>query len=190
MSELIWDIGELERFTKWEDAEVRHWAIDRLIRHFPSECCDAVANYVLDEHDSTPTLVARHLGRHGGPQHHAILLRGFRMLRGLPAAHCIQALARLGYPGVVELAASAVKRSDLTAPALATIVEALAELATPDARRLVRDIVLRKVELLAEPAALKGALQIADTSDVPALVTGFVSVAPWGNSERTAEGFR
>jgi hypothetical protein len=190
MSDLIWDIGELERFTKWEDAEVRHWAIDRLIRHFPSECCDTVANYVLDEHDSTPILVARHLGRHGGPQHHSILIRGFRMLRGLPPGHCIQALARLGYPGIIELAASAVKRADLTEPALATIVEALAELATPDARRLARDIVFRKVELLAEPAALKGAFQVVDTTDIPALLSGFLSTAQHGSSERTGEGFR
>jgi len=190
MSDRIWDIGELERFTKWEDAEVRHWAIDRLIRHFPSECSDTVANYVLDDHESTPILVARHLGRHGGQQHYAILIRGFRLLRGLPPGHCIQALARLGYPGIIDLAASAAKRGDLTDPGLAVVVEALAELGTPDARRLARDTVFRRVELLAEPSALRGALQAVDTAEIPALLSRFLSAIQWCDAERTGEAFR
>ena len=116
MPDLIWSFDELTRFTKWDDPEVRHWAIDRLIRHYPNRCCDVIADYLLDDHESTPTMVARHLGRHGDPSHHAILTRAFRLLRGVAPGHCVQALARLGYPATVDLAASASKRTDFTDP--------------------------------------------------------------------------
>ena len=66
MPDLIWSFDELTRFTKWDDPEVRHWAIDRLIRHYPNRCCDVIADYVLDDHESTPTMVASSsgIGRH------------------------------------------------------------------------------------------------------------------------------
>src|SRR5512139_4079938 len=139
MAELIWSFDELARYTKYEDPEVRYWAIDRLIRHFPDECSDTVQAFVLDDHEATPSMVARHLGEHGGAKHYSVLLRGFRLLRGLTPAYCLQALARLGYPNTVDLAASALHRGDLTEPALGMIVEALAELGSPDARELVRE---------------------------------------------------
>ena len=87
MSERIWSFNELGRLTKSDDTEVRYWAVDRLIRHFPAECCDIIAPYLLDEHDATPAAVARHLAAHGDPRHHAILLRGFRLRRGPIAGH-------------------------------------------------------------------------------------------------------
>jgi len=81
VSDLLWSFDELVRFTKWEDAEVRFWAIDRLIRHYAADCCDAIAPFLLDDHDATPAMVARHLGEHGSARHHAILVRGFKLLR-------------------------------------------------------------------------------------------------------------
>src|SRR5512136_1356396 len=114
MSDLIWSYEDLVRFTKWEDPEVRYWAVDRLIRHFPEDCPDAVAPFLLDDHDATPTMVARHLGERGSAHHHAILVRGFKLLRGLTPGYCLQALARLGYSGTVDLASSALQRGDLT----------------------------------------------------------------------------
>jgi hypothetical protein len=119
VSDLIWGFDELVRFSKWEDAEVRYWAIDRLIRHYPETCCDAISGFVLDDHDVTPERVARHLGEHGTPSHHAILLRGFKLLRGTVPGHCLQALARLGYPGTVDLAATVLHRGDLNDAAVA-----------------------------------------------------------------------
>jgi hypothetical protein len=190
VSDLIWGFDELVRFTKWEDSEVRYWAIDRLIRHFPDACCDAIAPFVLDDHDSTPERVARHLGEHGETSHHAILLRGFKLLRGAVPGYCLQSLARLGYPGTVELAATVLHRGDLNDAAIAIIVEALADLSTPAARDLVREFVQKKTELLAEPQALRGVLKIVDASEIPDVLSRFMTALQWRGAQRAGEGFR
>ena len=190
MSELIWSLDELVRFTKWEDAEVRYWAIDRLIRHFPEECCDAVAGFVMDDHDATPERVARHLGEHGGTNHHAVLLRGFKLLRGTVPGYCLQALARLGYPGTVDLAATVLHRGDLNDDAVAIIVESLADLGTVLARDLVREFVQKKPELLAEPQALRGVLKVVDASEIPDILSRFMTALQWRGAHRAGEGFR
>lgn len=190
MSELIWSLKELERYTRWEDPEVRFWAVDRLIRHFPEECCDAIAGFLLDDHDATPPAVARHLGEHGSSKHHGILLRGFKLLRGLTPGQCLQALARLGYPNTEDLAASALQRGDLTEPALAVIVEALADLGTGPARDMVREIVHRREELLTEPAALRGMLKVVDASEIHDVLGRFLKALQWRGAQRAGEGFR
>jgi len=190
MSERIWDFKDLVRFTKWEDSEVRFWAIDRLIRHYPDECCDAVAGFLLDDHELTPGAVARHLGEHGDPSHHPILLRGFRLLRGLTPGLCLQALARLGYSGVTELARSALQRGDLPDPALAIIAGALADLGTPDACEVVTEYVDRKVELLAEPDALHAALKVAGAGEIPDVLARFLTALQWRGGHRAGEGMR
>jgi hypothetical protein len=190
MPDYLWSLEELERFTKWEDPEVRYWAIDRLIRHYPETCADAVSGFVLDDHDATPTLVARYLGEHGASRHHAILLRGFRLLRGLVPGHCLQALARLGYPGTVDLAASALQRGDLDEPTLAVIVEALADLGTLPARELVREFLSRKAELLAEPTALRGVLKVVEPREIPEVLSRFLTSLQWRGVHRAGEGFR
>ena len=74
MSDRIWSFDELARYTKYEDPEVRYWAIDRLIRHFPEDCPDAVQGFVLDYHEATPAMVAGHLFVHGIPKHYPVLL--------------------------------------------------------------------------------------------------------------------
>jgi hypothetical protein len=127
MPRQLWSFDQLERFTGSPDPEVRYWAADRLIRHHPSDCCDAVAGLLFDEHDLTPSAVAQHLGRHGEPKHHPMLVKAFRTLRGQTPGLCLQALTRLGYAGAVELAGTALRREELTAPSLAIIVEALGE---------------------------------------------------------------
>ena len=190
MVERIWDRQDLERFTKWEDPEVRFWAIDRLVRHYPDECCDAIAGFVLDDHELTPGVVARHLGEHGDPSHHAILLRGFRLLRGLTPGFCLQALARLGYPGVADLARSALQRGDLTEAALAIIAGALADLGTEDARQVVREFVDRKVELLSEPDALHAALRVAESGEISDVLARYLTALHWGGAQRAGEGIR
>lgn len=190
MSERIWDFDELVRFTKWEDAEVRYWAVDRLIRHFPERCSDAIAPFLLDDHEATPSLVARHLGEHGDARHHAILLRAFKLLRGVVPGQCLQALARLGYPGTVDVAASAFPRGDLNAPSLGLIVEALAEFGTPEARALVREFTTRKVELLTEPAALGGAMKVAEAHEIADVLRRFHMALQWRGAQNAGEGFR
>lgn len=190
MGDRIWQYDDLVRFTKWEDPEVRFWAIDRLVRHYPDACCDAIAGFVLDDHEVTPGTVARHLGEHGDASHHPILLRGFRLLRGLTPGFCLQALARLGYPGVTELARSALQRGDLPEPALAIIAESLADLATPDACEVVREYVDRKVELLSEPGALHAALRVVDASEIPDVLSRYLTALQWRGGHRAGEGMR
>jgi hypothetical protein len=190
LADPIWSFEELARFTKWEDPEVRYWAIDRLVRHFPETCCDVVQGFVLDDHDATPTMVARHLGEYGSAKHHNILLRGFRLLRGATPGHCFKALARLGFPSIVDLAASALQRGDMTEPALGIIVEALADLGSPDAREMAREFVTKKVELLADPAALRGVLKVAEAREIPDVLARFLTALQWRGAHRAGEGFR
>jgi hypothetical protein len=190
MAHLIWTHEKLVRFTRSEDPEVRYWAADRLIRHYPSVCCDTVAGLLFDDHDLTPTLVARHLGEQGSATHHAVLVRGFRTLRGDTPGLCLQALTRLGYAGAVELAGSALKRDDLTERSLGTIVEALGELGTPAARDQVREFVSRRAELLAEPAALRGVLRVTGTSEIAEVLSRFVGAFRLRGGHRAGEAFR
>jgi hypothetical protein len=190
MTQMVWSKEELVRFTEAKDSEVRYWAVDRLIRHYPDECCEAIAELLFDEHDATPVAVARHLGEHGSARHHALLVRGFRLLRGPTPGHCLQALTRLGYPGAAGLAASAIKRDDLTEPALVTIVEALGELGSAEAVELLRSYVARKPALLAHPAAMRGALRVASTAGIPDLLAKFLAALDEGGSHRAGEAFR
>jgi hypothetical protein len=74
--------------------------------------------------------VARHLGEHGDARHHAILVRGFRLLRGLTPGTCLQALVRLGYAGAVELASNVLERDDLDEPALGILASARSPLSS------------------------------------------------------------
>ena len=190
MSDLIWGFDDLVRMVKSEDPEVRYWAVDRLVRHFPARSADAVADLLLDDHDLTPTTVARHLGEYGSPEHHGVLLRGFRLLRGLTPGFCLQALARLAHPGVLDLASDALKRGDLTEPALAIIVETLAEIDTPRSKELVREYIARQVELLAEPAALRGALTVVGTDEIPQLLAHLFEALERRGPHRAGEAFR
>ena len=190
MSDLIWSFDELVRFTRYDDAEVRFWAIDRLIRHYPADCCDAIQEFVREDHDVTPERVARHLGEYGAARHHDSLVRAFKLMRGTVPGHCLQSLARLGYPGTVELAATVLNRGDLSDTAVAIIVEALADLGTPAARDLVHELVNKKGELLAEPQALRGVLRIASTSEIPDILARFVTSLQWRGAHRAGEGFR
>jgi HEAT repeat protein len=190
MAHLIWTLDKLVRFARSGDPEVRYWAADRLIRHHPSACCDAIAGLLFDEHDLTPSAVARHLGEHGNSKHHATLVRGFRTLRGQTPGFCLQALTRLGHAGAVDLAGAALKREDLTESALGTIVEALGELGTPEARDRVREFVERRFDLLAEPAAMRGALRVARPSEIPDVLSGFLAALLRRGSHRAGEALR
>lgn len=190
MTRLIWTLEKLTKHTRSDDAEVRYWATDRLIRHYPEECADAVAGLLFDDHDLTPSAVARYLGRHGGRKHHAMLVRAFRTLRGQTPGFCLQALIRLGYPGAVDLAGSAMKREDLSDQALASIVEALGAMGIPEARGRVREFLERKPELLAEPAAMRGAMNVVKVDEIAELLSEFVSTLRRRGSHRAGEAFR
>ncbi len=190
MSRSIWSFDDFVRFAGSDDPEVRYWAVDRLIRRYPTECADAITGLLFDEHDATPSVVARHLGRHGGSRHHAALVRGFRTLRGQTPGYCLQALTQLGYAEAAELAGSALKREDLTDAALGTIVEALGELGTPESQEQVREFLSRKTALLVEPSALRGVLRVVRASEIPGLLSGFLTALRQHGSHRAGEAFR
>lgn len=190
MTRPLWSLDELVESTRSEEPEVRFWAIDRLVRHYPTECADAIQGFLLDDHDATPALVARHLGEHGARRHHSILLRGFKLLRGLIPGHCLQALARLGYEQTTDLALDALERGDLTEPALALIVEALAESNRPEAEAVVREYLERKPELLIEPAALRGVLRVVGAEEIPDVLGRLLHAMQWKGSHRAGEAFR
>jgi len=135
-------------------------------------------------------VVARHLGQYGKPHHQAMLVRGFRSLSGVTPGFCLQALTRMGHPGVVDLAASALERDEMNERALAVMLETLAELGTPAAQTLVREFVARKPELLAEPIAMRGVLRVADSSEIPDLMTRFVGALQGRGGHRAGEVFR
>jgi len=190
MTEHIWSTEDLARFVKFDDAEVRFWAVERLVRHYPEECCDLIADLVLDDHEATPGVVARHLGEHGGPRHHGILVRGFRLLRGPTPGHCLRALVRLAYPNAVGLASDALRRGDLNEPALGIIVDALADLGTAEAREQIREFLKRRPELWAEPTALGGVLRTTTGDEFPEVLGELLRVLEWHGAHRAGEAFR
>jgi len=160
----LWSFEDLARFARFEDAEVRYWAADRLVHLYPDRAASAIADLLFDDHDSTPALVAEHLGTHGLPEHMPVLAKGFTRGSGLLPGQCLESLARLGYGEAPRLARAALHRRDLAEGALAPIVAGLAEMAvareSEDAADAAREIVLRRPELYAEPAALQGCLRI------------------------------
>jgi HEAT repeat protein len=179
MSESLWSFDQLARFTRYEDPEVRYWAAERLATLFPDEAADVIADLLLDDHDATPELVAEQLGLHGGPHHVPILLKGFRKATGLTPARCLEALARLGYDGAPAVAEIALHQRDFSEPSLGIMVAALAELSvkkkSPEAAERAREFLLRRPELFAEPAALRGAMMLFAPADFGELVLKWIT---------------
>src|SRR5262245_26455040 len=166
MSGPLWSFEQLARFTRFEDAEVRYWAADRLVHLYPEQAADAIAELLFDDHDTTPILVASHLGTHGTSAHLPILIRGFRRGSGALPGYCLAALARRGLDEAPSMAREALHRRDLGEESLAQIVSGLADMATTgtgaseDAADAAREIVLRRQELYADPVVLQGCLKI------------------------------
>ena len=182
MSELLWSFDQLSRFTRYEDPEVRYWAADRLAMLFPDEASDVIADLILDEHDATPDLVAGHLGLHGERHHVPVLLRGFRKGTGLTPGRCIEALAALGYEGTHEAAKTALHQRDIPEAALGLMVSALAGVSAKKkgpsweaAGDHAREFLLRRPELFAEPAALRGAIHLIAPADFHELIQKWIT---------------
>ena len=178
MSDLLWSFDQLARFTKFEDLEVRCWAADRLVSLHPNEAPDAIAPLILDDHEATPELVAEHLGTHGGPQHIPPLLRGFKAGSGIVPGRCIEALARLGYEAAPALAQTAMHQRDIPEACLGIMVSALARVGKAGsglAADQARELLLRRPELFAEPAALRGAIGLLAPEDFGELILKWIT---------------
>ena len=179
MSDLLWSFDQLARFTRYEDPEVRYWAMERLVHLFPSEAPDVIAPLLMDDHDATPDMVAEHLGLHGGPHHVPGLLKGFRKTTGLTPGRCLEALARLGYEGTPDVAETAMHQRELSEACLGLMVAALAEMASKkgsaEAAERAREFLLRRPELFAEPAALRGAVALFAPADFGELLLKWIT---------------
>ncbi len=206
MPDYLWSFEQLARFVRYEDGEVRYWAADRLIHLYPERAAGAVADLIFDDHDTTPALVAGHLGSHGSAAEMPALVRGFRRGAGVLPGHCLAALARLGCPEAPALAREALHRPDLGEDALALIVAGLAEMAgrpgdeaTPPDRTAAlresaadaaREILLRRPELYADPIALSGCLKIFGDDRLGDLAAKWITALHFKGIEPAEPGIR
>lgn len=186
MSDLLWSFDQLSRFTRYEDPEVRYWAAERLVALFPDEASDVIAELLFDDHDATPDLVAEHLGRHGGPRHIPILLRGFRKTGSPSRGRCLEALARLGYEATPDLAKTALHQKDVPESSLGIMVAALVDMSggTGRAAERAREFLLRRPELFAEPAGLRGAIALYAPADFSDLIHKWITALHFAGPEQ------
>ena len=190
MSELLWSFEKLAWYARAEDTEVRYWAVERLVRCYPEAAHSVIALLILDEHETTPDLVATNLKDYGTAKHVPLLLRAYRQMEGTVPGRAFEALARIGHKDVLALARSAVDRADLTEASLPLIVEATARVGTEEARAVVREMVERRVELLAEPGALRAALESYVSEDLPVLFASFARALQWRGLGRCSDLLR
>jgi hypothetical protein len=192
MSERTWSLNDLARFLRYEDPEVRYWAADRLIRHYPDESADLLTPYLLDDHELTPEAVAAYLGRRGRSEHFAPLVRGAKTLRGLPAARCLEALVRLRAPEAIDLVRDASRRKDFDEECWSSIAEALADSNEPPARRELREFLEKRADWFGLPAILRAALKITETGQLGPLLRSWIRSLQWrgAGSDDTGEPFR
>ncbi len=193
MTEPLWNYEKLAWYARHEDPEVRYWAVERLVQAYPEKAPAACALLILDEHDTTPELVAENLRDFGSEEHLPLLLRAFRQMRGIVPGRAFEAMARLGAPDLPGLARAAASRADLQDGALALIVETLADLhegGDEAAAGAITEIVDRRGEILAEPGALRGAIDVARGRDVPALLESFARALQWKGLGRSGDLLR
>ena len=190
MSEPLWTYETLAWHARAEDPEVRCWAAERLVRCFPEQAPSAVALLLLDEHESTPELVAENLRDHGSAEHIPLLMRAWKQMRGIVPGRAFQALARLAPGEALDLAAGCLDRRGLSEASLTLVVEATAAIDSDRARSVVREIVSRKVEILSEPSALRAALEAWPSEDLPELFSLFARALQWRGLGRCADLFR
>jgi hypothetical protein len=200
MGEPLWSFEQLARFTRYEDAEVRFWAADRLVHLYPDKAADAIADLLFDDHDSTPLIVAGHLGSHGSEKHVPDLVRGFRKGSGALPGHCLAALARRRFADAPKLAGEALHRRDLGEDALAQIVAGLADMAvaggaagargSEEAADAAREILLRRQELYADPVALQGCLKIFGDDGLGDLAAKWITALHFRGIEPAESGIQ
>jgi hypothetical protein len=194
MGNSLWSFDQLARLTRFEDPEVRFWAADRLIHIHPKRAPEVIAGLLFDDHDSTPELVASHLGTHGRETHFPLLVRGFRRGSGSLAGHCLSALARLGCPEAPALAREAIHRRDLGEDSLARIVGGLCKLHTArgseEAADAARDLLMRRPELYADTTTLQGCFQIFGDDQVGDLAGKWITAMHFRGIDAADGGVR
>ncbi len=192
MPERTWSPNDLARFLRFEDAEVRYWAADRLARHYAKEATDLLAPYLFDDHDLTPELVASHLGRHGGPGHLPVLARGVRTLRGAPAARALEALVRLRAPDSSDVVRQAFDRRDFDEECWSFILEALAERGDAAARKELQAFLKKRADWFGSPSILSSALKVTDPGEYRAVLQAWIRSLQWkgAGGGDTGEAFR
>jgi hypothetical protein len=192
MSRRVWSFDDLARFLRYEDPEVRAWAVDRLVRHYDDQATELIAQYLFDDHEMTPEVVAAHLARHGKPAHIPLLERAVKSLRGLPAARALEALVRLRAPGAIDQVRAASGRKDFDVECWAQVAEALAGSPEPPARRELRDLLQRRADWFGRPPLFRAALGIVGPDEGRAFLQDWVRSLQWRglSDDDTAEAFR
>lgn len=212
MGDPLWTFDQLARLTRFEDAEVRFWAAERLVRLHARRAPEVLGGLLFDDHDSTPGLVAGHLGSHGRSAHFPILIRGFRRGSGSLAGHCLEALARLGSAEAPGLAREAVHRRDMGEETLGRIVDGLCWMAEPgedperpaglprsprpsepareEAADAAREILMRRTELFADPAVLKACFRIFGDHQTGDLASRWVTALHFRGLDGADAGMR
>ncbi len=206
MGSSLWSFDQLARLTRYEDAEVRFWAAERLIHLYPERAPEAIARLLFDDHDATPGVVAQHLGSHGRETHYSVLIRGFRKGSGALAGYCLEALARLGCPEAPAMARDATHRRDLGEDSLARIVAGLCDMARPpedraeprpanpvrqeEAADAAREILMRRPELFADAAALQGCFRIFGDDQIGDLASRWITALHFRGIEGAEAGVR
>ncbi|MFQ5878180.1 MAG: hypothetical protein ACE5JH_10920 [Acidobacteriota bacterium] len=188
MVQRLWPFKELTRFLRYEDPEVRCWAADRLVRHFPQEATSILTAYLFDEHDATPEIVAGHLGRHGRTEHVPQLTRAARTLRGRPAARALEALVRLRAAESVDLVRGAFDRRDFNEDCWTGLLEALASRSDPPARAALEAFLERRADWFGSPSILSSALKVAGAGGYRPLLQAWVRSMQWRGAGRGAGG--
>jgi len=190
----LWSFEQLSRLTRYEDAEVRHWAADRLVHLYPEKAAAVVSDLLFDEHESTSSLVAGHLAEHGDASQTPILERGFKKGTGALAGQCLAALAKLGYAKAPALAREALRRNDLPETALAEILGGLAAMSTSSGSEEAADAawetLLRRPELYALPEALRECFKIFGDNQVGELAGKWITALHFSGIESAEPGIR
>ena len=194
MPPVLWTFEQLARLTRYEDAEVRHWAADRLVHLYPDRSADVVAQLVFDEHESTANLVVCHLAEHGTESHIPILERGYLRGTGGLASSSLAAMAHLGAKNAPARAREALHRNDFEESALAEILGGLAAMwksrQSEEAVDAAWEILLHRPELYAVPEALRETFKLFNDDQVAELAAKWITALHFAGIEHAESGIR
>jgi hypothetical protein len=179
MTQRLWSLKELQRLLRYEDPEVRCWAAERIVRHYPDEASQVLIPFLFDEHEITPELVANHLANHGGAEHIPQLARAVGTLRGRQAGKSLEALLRMRHREALKTARGAFERRDFDEECWSGILGALAAWNDEEARGVLAAFLKRRADWFGSPAILKSALQVAEPGNYHPLLQCWMRSLQW-----------
>ncbi|MGD8377580.1 MAG: hypothetical protein PVF68_15715 [Acidobacteriota bacterium] len=187
---LLWRFEALRQLVRHEDPEVRAWAAGRLMHHYPERCPAVIVSLILDEPAGMAERVAEHLGRHGSAEHFPVLERAVRYAPERVPGACVDALGRLGHPGLEEVAAAGLARRDLGDDGTGLVLAALMRHAEPAlGRKVALEVTAKRPAVAAEPAAARELFARLDPGDLPRVLDALLGALAWRGGEGAASVF-